>query len=78
MVGGNVAVHPSWPHVLIAQLFQPSHNDGIPTVKGTKRDTLTQTKGIDLRSLPIHPQLLVSCAFANICLVHRWSCPSVS
>ncbi len=26
-------VYPSWPHVLITKLFQPSHNCAIPTVK---------------------------------------------
>ncbi len=30
---GHVALYPRWPHVLIAKLFQPPHNDVFPTVK---------------------------------------------
>ncbi len=29
----HVALYPIWPHVLIAKLFQPPHNDVFPTVK---------------------------------------------
>ncbi len=30
---GHVALYPTWPGVLIAKLFQPSHNGVIPTAK---------------------------------------------
>ncbi len=30
---GHVALHPRWPHVRVAKLFQPLHNDVCPTVK---------------------------------------------
>ncbi len=32
MVGGQVVVYPSQPHVLIIKLFQPSYNCVIPAV----------------------------------------------
>ncbi len=30
---GHVSLYPRWPHVLIAKLFQPPHNDVFPAVK---------------------------------------------
>ncbi len=74
----NVVAYLCWQHVHEIKLFQSSHNCVIPTVKKTKRDISTHNKGFGLQSPSIHPQFQGSCAFAKICLAHRWTCPPAS
>ncbi len=56
---GHIAVYPTWRHVLIAKLFQPSHNAGIPTAKGLSEifwRTITDL-AYDLHQLTPHTPL---------------------